>query len=113
MAIDTTVWASDLAAMIADLPINAKFGSATFTCAASDLSTEETLILTGNDQTKAVRVIFPVTAFAVTSAFKPQARLMLKFPDAATFTNYEIVEIKKSSDLLAFEVLLKADNRAA
>lgn len=112
MAIDTTVFAADLAAMIADLPTTAKFGSDEFTCAASALSTEEMLILVGNDTKKGVRIIFPTTAFTVGATFKPQARLQLKYPTPAAFVNYEIVSISISPDVLAYEVILKADSRA-
>ncbi len=112
MAIDTTYWATDLAGMIADLPTPAKFGSDEFTCAATELSYEETLILCGNVKGNGVRITHAVDAFTVTGAYKPQARLQLKFPDAAAFSNYEIVSISKSPDLLSFETVLKADNRA-
>lgn len=114
MAIDTTQLATDLAGMIADLPCVAKFpatGGTEFNCAASELSTEETLVLTGNNTINAIRIFFPVSAFTVTSAFKPQARLPLKFPDTTAYTNYEIVSIAKSPDAIAWEVILKADNR--
>jgi hypothetical protein len=53
-----------------------------------------------------------VTAFTVDATFKPQARLQLKFPTASTYTNYEIVSIHKSPDFVAYEVVLKADNRS-
>ena len=111
MAIDTTYFASDLAAMIADLPCVAQFGATTFNCAASNLEESEALLLTGNDSGAAIRIVFPVSAFTVTSAFKPQARLSLKFPVLTTFTNYEIVTIAKSPDAIGYEVVLKADNR--
>jgi hypothetical protein len=111
MAIDTSVFATDLAGMIADLPCVAKWGSTTFNCAASELSTEESLILTGNNTINAIRIFFPVTAFTVDATFKPQARLQLKFPDTSAFTNYEIVTISKSPDAVAYEVILKNDNR--
>ncbi len=112
MAITTSYWATDLAAMIADLPITAKFGSTEFTCAATELSSEEMLVLCGNVDRKGVRIVHSATAFTVGATFKAQARMMLKFPDAASYTNYEIVSVNKSPDLLSFEVVLKADNRA-
>lgn len=113
MAIDTTVFAADLDAMIADLPTTAKFGNDEFTCAASPLDTEEMLILVGNDTKKGVRIVFPSDAFTVGATFKPQARLQLKFPTPSAFVNYEIVSIALSPDLVAYEVILKADGRAA
>lgn len=112
MAIDTSYWADDLDAMIADLPTSAKFGTDEFTCAATELTQEETLIITGNDSVKAVRVTFPQTAFTAGATFKPQARFSLKFPTPAAFVNYEIVSINPSPDNVAYEVVLKADSRA-
>ena len=113
MAIDTTVWATDLAAMITDLPTTAKFGTTEFSCAASTLSSEETLVLTGNMGKDAVRITFPVSAFTATATFKPQARLQLKYPSAAAYTNYEIVSINSGPDGIAYEVVLKDDNRSS
>ncbi len=110
-AIDTTYWTADLAAMIADLPTAAKFGSTEFNCAASELTTEETLVLTGNTSGVAVRIIFPIGAFTVSATFKPQAHISLKFPDITAFTSYEIVSISKTPDSVAYEVVLMADNR--
>jgi hypothetical protein len=112
MAIDTTYWATDLDAMIADLPTAAKFGTTEFTCAASELTTDEALMLCGNSGGANVRIVFPCDAFTVTSTFKPQARLQLKFPSATAYSNYEIVSIQLSPDLLAYEVVLKDDGRA-
>lgn len=116
MAIDTSYWADDLDAMIADLPVTARFPASTgtvFTCSATELSQEENLILTGNDTVRAVRIVFPVVAFTATTAFKPQARLQLKYPVASTYENYEIVGINPSPDFIAYEVVLKSDNRAS
>ena len=113
MAIDTTYFASDLAAMVADLPCAAKFGSTEFNCAASELSAEETLVLCGDIPKKAIRIFFRSNAFTVTSAFKPQARLQLKFPDTSAYSNYEIVSISTSPDSVGYEVILKADNRSS
>lgn len=98
--------------MIADMPCVAKFGSTEFNCAASEMESNEVLLLVGNDSGVAVRIIFPITAFTVTSAFKPQAHISLKFPDLTAFTSYEIVSIGRTADSVAFEVILKADNRA-
>lgn len=111
MAIDTTYFDSDLDAVIADLPCAAKFGSTEFNCSATGLEATETLLLCGNDSGNAVRVTFPVVAFTVSATFKPQARLQLKFPDTTTYANYEIVSITKTADAIAYEVVLKADNR--
>lgn len=112
MAIDTTHWATDLGYMIDDLPVVAKWLTTEFNCAASELSQEETLVLCGSITKNAVRIVFAADAFTVTSAFKPQARMSLKFPDSSAYTTYEIVSISKAPDLLSFEVVLKADNRA-
>jgi hypothetical protein len=112
-AIDTSYFANDLAAMVGDMPCTAKFGSTEFTCAATQLEDSEVLMLTGNDTGSAIRLIFPITSFTVTAAFKPQARLQLKFPTLTAFTNYEIVTIAKSPDAVAYDVVLKADNRSA
>jgi len=112
MAIDTTVLATDLAGMIADLPITAKFGSTEFTCAATELTSEETLLLCGNLDTRAVRVVFSTAAFTVTASFKPQGFISLKYPSASAWTSYEIVSISLAPDLVSYEVVLKDDNRA-
>lgn len=111
-AIDTSYFAADLAAIIADLPASARFGSTDITAAVSELSQGEVLMLTGNNMQRMLRVTFPISALSDAS-FKPQARLKVKFPNPAVLTNYEIVEIKTSSDLVAYEVLLKSDNRAS
>lgn len=111
MAIDTTVFATDLAGMVADLPTAAKFNATSFNCSATELSQEETLILVGNTPKKAISIVFPISALS-DATFKPQARLQLKFPTPSAFVNYEIVSIETSQDLVAYEVLLKADNRA-
>ena len=112
MSIDTTCFSADLAAMIDDLPTTAKFGAIEFACAASELTTDETLILTGNNTNKAVRCTFPKTAFTATTAFKPQARFQLKFPDPSAFTNYDILSIATASDNVAYDVTLRSDNRS-
>jgi hypothetical protein len=112
VAIDTTYFASDLAAMVADLPCAAKFGSDEFNCAASELSAEEALVLCGDIPKKAIRVFFRSNAFTVGATFKAQARMQLKFPNVAAFSNYEIVSIATSPDSVGYEVILKADNRA-
>jgi hypothetical protein len=98
--------------MIADLPVTGKFGATEFSCAANELSQEEALVLCGDIPKRAVRIIFAADAFSVTSAFKPQARLQLKFPTPAAFVNYEIVTINLSPGFESYEVVLKADNRA-
>jgi hypothetical protein len=98
--------------MIADLPIAAKFGVTEFNCAATELSHEETLVLCGDIPRRAVRIVHAATAFTVDATYKPQARLSLKFPDPSAFTNYEIVSIAKAPDMLSYETVLKADNRA-
>lgn len=117
MAIATAYFNSDLDAMIADLPCTGRFpGSVSgteFTCAATELSTEESLLLSGNDTQKAIRIVFASDAFTVTAAFKPQSRLQLKYPSQSAYTNYEIVGISLSPDLVSYEVTLKADNRAS
>ena len=112
MAITTSYFASDLVAMIDDLPVTAKFASTEFSCSASELTTDETLILVGNVTSRVVRIIFRSTAFTVDSTFKPQARLQLKYPSPAAFSNYEIVSIALSPDFNGYEVTLKQDNRA-
>jgi hypothetical protein len=98
--------------MIADLPIAAKFGVTEFNCAATELSHEETLVLCGDIPKRAVRIVHAVDAFTVDSTYKPQARLSLKFPSASAYTAYEVVSIAKAPDLLSYETVLKADNRA-
>jgi hypothetical protein len=114
--ITTSVWASDLSGMVADLPTTARFIATTagteFTCAATELSTEEMLVICGNDSVQGVRIVHAADAFTVTAAYKPQARINLKFPNPSTWSNYEIVSISLSPDLVAYETTLKADSRA-
>ena len=101
--------------MIADLPTTAKLGyspATEFSCSATELTAEETLVLTGNLSVGAITITFPVTAFTVTSAFKPQARMPVKFPDTSSYTNYQIVSITKSQDAIAYIVVLADDNRS-
>lgn len=115
MAIDTTYFATDLAGMIADLPVTGKLGyspATEFTCSATELTTEETLVLTGNVTGRAITITFPITSFTVTAAFKPQARMPVKFPDTTAYTNYEIVSISKSQDAIAYIVVLSNDIRS-
>ncbi len=115
MAITTSYFGTDLQAMIDDLPVTAKLGYAPgteFTCSATELSTEETLLLTGNQDDKAITITFPVTAFTVTAAFKPQARMPVKFPDPTAYTNYQIVTITKTQDAIAYIVVLMDDARS-
>ncbi len=113
MAITTSYWQNDLDYMVADLPTAGKFGVTEFSCAASELSYEETLVLCGDIPRKAVRIVFAADAFDTTAAtFKPQARLQLKFPSPSTFANYEIVTIDRDPAGVGLEVVLKADNRA-
>lgn len=101
--------------MIADLPVTAKLGyspATVFTCSATELSSDETLVLTGNVTNKGITITFPVTAFTATAAFKPQARLSVQFPDPASYTNYEIISITKSQDAIAYIVVLSEDYRS-
>jgi hypothetical protein len=118
MAITTSYWQNDLDQMVADLPTTGRFpGSVAgteFSCAASELSYEETLVLCGDVPKKAVRIVFAADAFDVTAAaFKPQARLQLKFPTPAAFVNYEIVSIQREPAGVGVEIVLKADNRSS
>lgn len=112
MSINTTVLAADLAAMIDDLPTVAKFGGTTFNCAATPLSQEQMLILTGNQDKRGVQICFPVSAISGESGFVVQARLQLKYPNPAAFTNYQIAAIEYSQDVVSYMVTLMQDNRS-
>ena len=112
MALTTSYFAADLAAMIADIPTVAKFGATEFDCAVTPLDTSETLLLTGNNSNISVRAVFPVSAFTATTAFRAQGHLSLKYPVATSFTSYEIQSHQLSPDLISWEVVLQSDNRA-
>jgi hypothetical protein len=112
MAIATAYFLADLNAMIDDLPHTAAWGATEFQCSATPLEQDETLMLAGNLSVQLVRIIFPSDSFTVDSTFKPQARMQLKFPNPASFSNYEIVKINLSPDRVGYEVVMKADNRA-
>ena len=115
MAITTSYFSTDLQAMIDDLPVMAKLGYApanVFTCSATELTSDETLLLTGNITNGMITITFPITAFTVTAAFKPQARLAVQFPDPAVYTNYQIYKISKTQDGIAYVVTLSSDNRS-
>lgn len=111
MAIDTSVWATDLAGMIDDLPATAKWNGLTFDCSISELTREETLVLIGNLTNIGLSCIFPVSAIAGLPDPKPQKRIEIKRPGESSFSRYEIVEATKPADAVAWNLTLKDDHR--
>ena len=111
MAIQTSYFASDLAAIILDLPTVAKVGATTFNVAASPLSQDQVLILTGNQDLAGVQITFLASSVSAEPAFALQGRLDLKYPNPTAFTHYHIKTIETSPDGLSYVAMLMQDNR--
>ena len=109
MVIDTTVFDSDLDAMITDMPASITYGTATFNGSVTELSQEEKLVLAGNDVQMALECIFPRAA--VTAAINPQDRVVIQRSFDAATANYEIVSVKTSADGVAWHLIVKDDHR--
>jgi len=111
MAIDTSYFAKDLAGVIADLPTAVKYGTAEFNASASQLSQDQILLLTGNQNKIGVLIVFPASSITGQVVPKEQGRVDLKFPDPATYTHYQIALVELSPDTLSYNLTLMQDNR--
>ena len=111
MAIDTSYFASDLVAMVSDLPATAYYGTQSWSCAVQQLTQEETLLISGNDTRAALSLLFPISAIAVAGTPAIQARIAVKMPGQAATANYEIVRRELMDDGIAMRLTVMADNR--
>lgn len=112
MGISTSYFAADLAAMIDDIPATFTLGALSFSCSITDLSTEQTLILTGTDGQEAISVIFPVSSVvSSTTALTPNIRVKVQRPGEAAARNYAIVSVQRSPDNVSYTLACKQDPR--
>lgn len=112
MAIATAYWAADLDGMIADLPATFTLGAMSFDCSSTDLSQEQTLLLTGTDGLDAISVIFPVLAVTTAAtALVPNLRVKVQRPGEAASRNYAVVTVQKSPDNVSYTLICKDDHR--
>lgn len=109
--IDTSFFASDLVAMITDLPAIAYYSTTSFPISVTQLSNEESLILTGNDTRSAIMAIFPISAIATAGTPGIQSRFAVSMPGQATTANYEVVRRELMEDGVSMRLTLMADNR--
>lgn len=112
MAITTSYWADDLDAMIADIPETFFLGALSFDCSVTDLSQEQTLLLTGFDNKDAISVIFPVSEVAAASTpLTPNIRVQIQRRRENSPRNYAIVTVEKSIDNVSYTLICKDDHR--
>lgn len=112
MAIATSYWQNDLDAMVDDLPATFLLGSLSFSCSVTDLSQEQTLILTGTEGVDAISVIFSVAEVASASTpLTPNIRVKVQRPGEAAARNYAIVTVQKSPDNVSYTLVCKDDHR--
>ena len=109
--IDTSFFASDLVAMVDDLPAVAYYGGTRFNVSVTQLTSEQQLLLIGNNDRAAVQAIFPVAACVTVGAPTIQARMAIQMPGAAATANYEVMRRELMEDGVAYRVTLMADNR--
>lgn len=109
MAIDTTVWASDLGAMISDLTAAVTFNAQNFTASITELAAEQTLLLVGNLTKYALSITFLQSSLSSASIalLKPQAVIAVQRPADASPVNYEIVSVHRDAADVAFMCVLK------
>lgn len=113
MAITTSYWDADLDAMISDLPATFTLGALSFDCSVTDLTQEQTLLLTGFDGKDGIKAIFPVLAVASAStALTPNIRVQVRRPGEAAARNYAIVTVDKSPDNVSYSLTCKDDHRS-
>lgn len=112
MSIPTSYFATDLANMIADIPATFTFGALSFPCSVADLTQDQTLILAGNLDKRAIHVIFPASAIASASTpFISQNRVQVQRPGEAAPVNYQISTVELSPDNVSITTVLMQDNR--
>lgn len=112
MAIALSVFASDLAAVIADLPATATWQSINFSVSLTELSEEQTLMLTGDIDKILFSAIGLISSFSGVAPL-PQNRIPIIKPGDVTATNFEIVSVNISADGNAYRLILKSDHRNA
>lgn len=110
MAIDTTVFDLDLAAIVADLPASLAWKTfAAVPCSATELSQAQNLLVAGPLDVVHYEVIF--RASLVTGYPKPTQRVSITPYGSTKATNYEVVDAKLSQDGVAIHLIVKADHR--
>jgi hypothetical protein len=111
MAIDTSVWALDLGAMITDLPatMTAAFLTGSTQVSVAELGFEQSLIITGNENVKAFACTFPVSAASSTPTV--HTRVSITRPGEAGPINYQIKKVASPADGIAWTLLLIQDVR--
>lgn len=111
MAIDTTQWAADLNAMIADLPgtMTAAWLSTATAVSLAELSAEVTLILTGRENKKAFACTLPISA--TSSVPKAEDRVQITGQGESVPTNYQVLRVTRSADGVAYTLFLLQDVR--
>lgn len=98
--------------MIADLPATFSLGAMSFDCSVTDLSQEQTLILTGFDGKDGISCIFPASAVVTAAtALTPNIRIKVQRPGEAASRNYAVVTVQKSPDNVSLTVICKDDHR--
>ena len=109
--IDTSVFAADLAAMIADLPATATaaFLTASTQVSVSELSAEENLIITGDLKKQTFACTLPLSACSAVP--KAQNRIAITRPGESAPTNYQIWQVKFPADGIAYTLTLIQDVR--
>lgn len=113
MAIPTSYFAADLDGMIADLPATFILGALSFDCSITDLTQEQTLLLTGFEGKDGISAIFPVSAVAsAATPFTVNMRVRVQRPGEATARNYAVVTVEKSIDNVSYTLICKDDHRS-
>lgn len=109
--INTSTWAADLAAMIADLPATATaaFLNGSVSVSIAELTSETALILTGDNSKKAFACVLPQSA--TTAVPKAQQRISITRPGESGPTNYQINRLRAPADGIAYELVLIQDVR--
>jgi hypothetical protein len=112
MGISTSYFAADLAGMIDDIPATFVLGALSFSCSATDLEDDQTLLMTGFDSKAAISVIFPVSAVATSAtALYPSLRIGVIRPGNSV-KNYQVNRINRSQDNVSYTLICMEDNRS-
>ena len=110
--IDTSYFASDLVAVVDDLPATAYFSTLPgFHVSVTQLSTEAALIIVGNDISKAIEATFPVSYLGTAATPVVGDRMALAMPGFAATANYQVVKTALTQDGIGFVITLTDDNR--
>lgn len=98
--------------MIADIPETFILGALSFDCSVTDLTQEQTLLMTGFDGKEGISVIFPVAEMAASAtALTPNIRVQIERRRDSAPRNYAIVTVEKSIDNVSYTLMCKADHR--